>query len=203
MVTVYSKEPQRGLLAQAQHYWHVLLKWKWTAFLFFFIVVSGATIYSFRLTPVFTSSGSVWIEDEANILPFEDVQSFVAGTNLQSQARLLQSRTLASYIIDKLKLYENPDYLRTQSPHKFSVAVNLALYDSIETPISQYLSDLENDGFDPVLYTWLGGGTQGQPGPGAAAVPFHGPRFVRSADRSWSTPAYRSYSLGFRLTRDL
>jgi capsular exopolysaccharide synthesis family protein len=114
MATEFSKEQQRGLLAQVQQYWHIILKWKWTAALFFFISVSAATMYSFMVPPVFTSSGSVWIEDEAKILPFEDVQSFGAGTNLQSQARLLQSRTLASDTIDKLKLYENPDFAGKQ-----------------------------------------------------------------------------------------
>ena len=110
MATEFSKKQQSGLLAQVQHYWHIILKWKWTAFLFFFIALFAATLYSFLVPPVFTSSGSVWIEGEAKILPFEDVQSFGAGTNLQSQARLLQSRTLASDTIDKLKLYESPDF---------------------------------------------------------------------------------------------
>jgi len=107
MVTETGKEPQTGLLTQAQHYWHVVLKWKWTAALFFFIALFAATLYSFLVPPVFTSSGSVWIEGDSKILPFEDVQSFGDGTNLQSQARLLQSRTLAADTIDKLKLYEN------------------------------------------------------------------------------------------------
>ena len=110
MATEISKEQQKGLLAQVRHYWHIILKWKWTAAFFFFIAVSAATIYSLMVPPVFTSSGSLWIENEANILPFEGIQSFGAGTNLQSQARLLQSRTLASDTIDKLKLYESPDF---------------------------------------------------------------------------------------------
>ena len=33
-------------------------------------------LYSFLVTPVYTASGTVWIEDNPNILPFEDVQSF-------------------------------------------------------------------------------------------------------------------------------
>ncbi len=110
MASEIVKEPQTGLLAQAQHYWHVVLKWKWTAVLFFVLAVAAATIYSLLVTPVFTASGSIWIEDNPNILPFEDVQSFGAGSNLQSHARLLRSRTLASDTIDKLKLYENPDF---------------------------------------------------------------------------------------------
>jgi succinoglycan biosynthesis transport protein ExoP len=110
MPTEFPKEPQTGLLAQAQHYWHVILKWKWTAVTFFTLAVAAATIYSLLLTPVFTANGSIWIEDNPNILPFEDVQSFGAGTNLQSHARLLQSRTLAADIIEKMKLYENPNF---------------------------------------------------------------------------------------------
>ena len=110
MASETPKESQGGLLAQVQHYWHVLLKWKWTIAIFFLVAVAAATIYSFMVPPVYTASGTVWIEDSPNILPFEDVQKLGAGGNLGSQARLLQSRTLASDTIDKLKLYENPDF---------------------------------------------------------------------------------------------
>ena len=103
-------EPKSGLLAQAQHYWHVIMKWKWTALTVFLTVVAVATMYSFLVDPVFTASGSVWVEDKANILPFEDVESFGTGSNIEGHRRLLQSRTLAAAIIDKLKLYENPDF---------------------------------------------------------------------------------------------
>lgn len=113
MTTEFVKEPQTGLLAQVQHYWRVILKWKWTAAIFFVAVVAAVTLYTMSLIPVYTASGTVWIEDNANILPFEDVQSFDTGSNLQSQARLLRSRTLASDVIDKLKLYENPDFAGT------------------------------------------------------------------------------------------
>ena len=113
MATEFVKEPQAGLLSQIQHYGHVILKWKWTASIFFLAVLAAATIYSLSLTPVYMASGTVWIEDDPNILPFEDVQSLGAGGNLQSHARLLQSRTLASDVIDNLKLYENPDFAGT------------------------------------------------------------------------------------------
>jgi capsular exopolysaccharide synthesis family protein len=74
------------------------------------VAVSAATIFSFLATPVFTASGSVWIEDEPNILPFEEVQSLGPETTVQSHARLFESRTLAADTIEKLKLYENPDF---------------------------------------------------------------------------------------------
>lgn len=110
MLTEGSKERQRGLLSQVQHYWHILLKWKWTAIIFFAIAVISAVLYSFLVTPVYTANGTLWIEDNPNILPFEEVQSLGAGTNLSSHARLLQSRSLAWDIIDRLKLYDNPDF---------------------------------------------------------------------------------------------
>ena len=110
MVPETAKESQPGLLAQVQHYWRVLLKWKWTALLFCFVCVAAVTAYTLSLTPIYTAHGTVWIEDDPNILPFEDVQSFGTGSNLSSHTRLLRSRSLASDTIDKLKLYDNPDF---------------------------------------------------------------------------------------------
>ena len=107
------KETSGGLIFKVQHYWRVLLKWKWTAMLCCVFCVAAATVFSFLVPPVYTAHGTVWIEDDPNILPFEEVQSFGAsagGMNLSSHARILQSRSLASETIDKLKLYENPDF---------------------------------------------------------------------------------------------
>jgi len=101
---------QSGLLAQIQHYIHVLLKWKWVIGIFFVLAVAAATVYSFIVPPVYTSNGSIWIEDDPNILPFEDVQSLGSATGLSSHSRLLKSRSLAADTIEKLKLYENPDF---------------------------------------------------------------------------------------------
>jgi succinoglycan biosynthesis transport protein ExoP len=106
-----AKEPQAGLLARAQHYWRVLLKWKWTAIIFCFACVAAVAAYSLSITPVYTARGTVWIEDDPNILPFEEVQSFGSGSNLTSHVRILRSRALASNTIDKLKLYDNPDFV--------------------------------------------------------------------------------------------
>jgi succinoglycan biosynthesis transport protein ExoP len=107
------KDTQAGLVAKVQHYWHTLLKWKWTAILCCVLCVAAATVFSFLIPPVYKAHGTVWIEDDPNILPFEEVQSFGAsagGMNLTSHARILQSRSLASETIDKLKLYDNPDF---------------------------------------------------------------------------------------------
>jgi succinoglycan biosynthesis transport protein ExoP len=92
-----------------QHYWHILLKWKWTEFSFFFVVVVGVTLFSLLVTPIYRAKGTLWIEEQMNILPFEDVQKYdAASLSPQSYSQLLQSRTLAAKVIEKLKLYENP-----------------------------------------------------------------------------------------------
>jgi capsular exopolysaccharide synthesis family protein len=92
-----------------QHYWHLLLKWKWTALFFFLIVTSAVTLYSLLVTPIYASKGTIWIEQQMNILPFEDVQKYDAtSSSPQSYSQLLQSRALAAKVIEKFKLYENP-----------------------------------------------------------------------------------------------
>jgi succinoglycan biosynthesis transport protein ExoP len=91
-----------------QHYWHALLKWKWTALIFFFTVTVAVTVYTLLQTPLFSAKGTIWIEEQMNILPFEDVQRYDATSiSPQSYAQLLQSRALAAKVIEKLKLYEN------------------------------------------------------------------------------------------------
>jgi uncharacterized protein involved in exopolysaccharide biosynthesis len=107
----YTMENRSGLMEQIQHYWHVVLKWKWISLLFFFTVVTGVTVYSFLKKPVYTATGSVWIEGESNILPFDELQTFGVGINQQSHARLLKSQTLAAEVIEELRLYENPDFV--------------------------------------------------------------------------------------------
>jgi polysaccharide biosynthesis transport protein len=94
-----------------QHYWHVLLKWKWTALIFFSAAVCAALILSFLMPRSYTSKGSIWVEEQMNILPFEDVQRLDAtSSSPQSYSQLLQSRALAARVIEKLKLYENPHF---------------------------------------------------------------------------------------------
>ncbi|MGB8953598.1 MAG: polysaccharide biosynthesis tyrosine autokinase [Candidatus Aminicenantales bacterium] len=121
MMAEHNIETKKRPIAQVQQYWRDILKWKWTGLIFFFTVVTGATLYSLLTTPIYTASGSVWIEDVPKILPFEEIQALDAGTNLPSHARLLQSRALAAKIIEKLKLYENPEFVGKVAKGKGSI----------------------------------------------------------------------------------
>ncbi|MFC2160408.1 GumC family protein [Acidobacteriota bacterium] len=99
-----------GPIEQIQHYWYILIKWKYIASIFFFAVFLAALLYSFLATPIYKATGSMWIEDEPNILPFEEFQTLGAQNNLKSHSILLQSRTLADNIIEQLLLYQNPEF---------------------------------------------------------------------------------------------
>jgi len=94
-----------------RHYWHMVSKWKWTALTFFFVAVGSVAIFSFLNPRTYASIGTIWVEEQTNILPFEDVQRFDAtNSSPQSYSQLLQSRTLATRVIEKLKLFENPQF---------------------------------------------------------------------------------------------
>jgi polysaccharide biosynthesis transport protein len=98
-------------VASLHHYWHILFKWKWTALVFFVTAVGATTVYSFIIPRTYASLGSIWIEEQENILPFEDVQRIDAtSSSPQSYSQLLQSRTLANHVIEKLRLYEDPHF---------------------------------------------------------------------------------------------
>jgi polysaccharide biosynthesis transport protein len=106
-------ESQNNLAAQIKRYSRTLLKWKWTILIVLGLACAGATLFAFLTTPIFTAKGSIWIEDEPKILPFDEIQTFSPSSSLTSHTRLLQSRVLAAETIEKLKLYENPAFSRT------------------------------------------------------------------------------------------
>ncbi len=106
------KDLSGGTISAIQHYWHVILKWKWMASIFFILIVFGVTLYSILIPRSYISRGTIWAEEQLNILPFEDVQrSDSTALSPQSYAQLLQSRALASAVIEKQKLYEREGLL--------------------------------------------------------------------------------------------
>jgi len=110
MMVDQTSDTKKGPLAQIQHYWHIVFKWKWTAMIVLLTVMTATLLFTFLTAPVYTASGSVWIDDNPKILPFQEIQTFGAGSNLQSHARLLQSRALAAEVIEKLRLFEKSEF---------------------------------------------------------------------------------------------
>ncbi len=111
-MTLSTPETKDDPLSIVRQYWHIVRKWKWTALTFAFIIFAGVTVFAFLRTPVYTSTGTVWIENEPNILPFQEVLQYEAASFLMSHSKLLQSRALAAETIDKLRLYENPHFVQ-------------------------------------------------------------------------------------------
>jgi succinoglycan biosynthesis transport protein ExoP len=117
---------QSGLMAPVRRYWHVLLKWKWTALIFAGVVLFAAIIYSLTAAPVYTAKGRVWIEDKSmKIVPGEEVQTYNPTTYVQTHAKLLQSRALATETIDRLKLADSPQLLGVSKPKAGSGSADL------------------------------------------------------------------------------
>ena len=112
MEKYYIEEEVRGQEFNLRDYWMVLLKRKWTVAVFAIPLFAVVTIYSFVARPSYTAKGTLLIEKEPNILTFEEV--FQIETFLddffQTQFKLLQSRSLANNVIDKLKLDENEKF---------------------------------------------------------------------------------------------
>lgn len=96
--------------AHFRDYWRVVLKRKWTIITFAVALITIVTIASFKATPVFKATVKIEIESEkTNILPYKDVvelETITAGQDqyLQTQFKILQSRSLAKRVIEALSL---------------------------------------------------------------------------------------------------
>ena len=94
-------------------FWSVVQRRKWTIVFFLIIVITTATILSFTKTPVFISNGTLLIEKEPNILTFEELYQIdsLRDDYLLTQINLLYSRKVAQIVVERLKLYENKEFL--------------------------------------------------------------------------------------------
>lgn len=94
-------------------YWAMMWRRKWTIIAFAVVVFATVTIKTHLATPIYTSMGTLLIEKEANILSFEDIFQIETFRDdfYQTQYKLLQSRALANNIIERLKLYENEEFV--------------------------------------------------------------------------------------------
>ena len=107
-------------------YWRVLRKRRWTVLSILLLVVMTVMIGTLKQRPVYRSKAVLQIDKEsANVLSFKD---FVAEIDpyddsyLETAYRILQSRTLARRIIDKLQLDQLPEY--NEPPSWFSQFVS-------------------------------------------------------------------------------
>ncbi|MGB9835686.1 MAG: GumC family protein [Candidatus Saccharicenans sp.] len=111
-------QPQQNLLEQIIYYWNAIFRWKWTGITVAVLIIILTLIYLLISPHVYTATGSIWIEESQGLLPFEEAAQLGGGINAQSHALLLKSRSLASEVIDKMRLHEHPEFIGPKIPLK-------------------------------------------------------------------------------------
>jgi len=94
-------------------YLHVIQKRKWTVLTVLAVVVATVTIHAFTATPIYEATTRLIIEKEnPNVVSFEEVMSIDAvGTDYyQTQYQIIESRTVAKEVIQRLRLNESEEF---------------------------------------------------------------------------------------------
>jgi len=99
------------------HYWHVLLKRRWTVVTSMFIVGTLTVILSYKATSIYRASSRVQVEAETPLIQSLNDLYHGAGINtdddfLQTQLQVVQSDTLAWRTIEQLQLGDNPAFMK-------------------------------------------------------------------------------------------
>ncbi len=116
-------------------YWRVVMKYRWTIFTLFTIIVVTVAISTFKMTPIYKATAQILIDREnPNILSIEEVISLDSrDTNYyQTQYKLLQSRSLAKAVINKLNLANHKEFKGEEKEGPLASIIN-SIKDSIKT----------------------------------------------------------------------
>ena len=113
--TTGPRQTQQNLLEQILYYWHAIFRWKWTGLTAAATIILITLLIIFIFPHIYSARGTIWIDEASNILPFEELSRLTGEINSQSHSMLLKSRSLASEVIDKMKLDENPEFIGPKS----------------------------------------------------------------------------------------
>src|SRR3990172_13346319 len=109
---------EEGIAPSLLDYWRVIQKRRWTILSILVLVVVTVMIGTLKQRPVYQATTVVQIDRESpNILSF---QGFVAEMNpyddsyLETAYKVLQSRSLAYRVINKLNLADSPEFAKEQ-----------------------------------------------------------------------------------------
>ena len=98
-------------------YWHVIFKHRWVVLSSMLIVFATVAIGTLKQKPLY--EGKVLIEvnpEEPSVLNFKEILQ-VGSADIDSyretQYHIMQSRTLASRVVQDLQLYRNPEFYKT------------------------------------------------------------------------------------------
>ena len=96
-----------------QHYMRILRKYKIPITLFTAAVTALAGYYAYTATPIYSATSTLLIESQANSpITFEQLVGAEAENQeyYQTQYALLQSRGLAKRVVDRLNLWDHPEF---------------------------------------------------------------------------------------------
>ncbi len=92
----------------------ILLRRKWLILATVIIAFSSAAIWSFRERPQYQAAAQILIDPEGiRILPIEQQnapRTFVQQNYFNTQYRILQSKSLAEKVADRLRIWEHPEF---------------------------------------------------------------------------------------------
>jgi polysaccharide biosynthesis transport protein len=115
-------EPQEAEQVNFLDYWRVLVKRRWTILALTFAVVAITAIATWKATPIYRSTIRIQIDPEQqNVLPFKDSQEIgstyaQSQEYLQTQFKVLESKTLAGRVIRVLNLDTNTSFAKEVDP---------------------------------------------------------------------------------------
>ncbi len=97
-----------------QHYLRILRKHKWPVTLFTAAVTGFAAYYAMTATPIYKSTSTLLIESQGTegLVDFKEIVGVDTQNQdyYQTQYELLRSRGLAQRVVNRLDLWNNPEY---------------------------------------------------------------------------------------------
>ena len=110
-ISDYEFGPQQEI--NLRDYWEKIRRRKGTVLSFAAAVFVLVAFWTFVQRPVYTARGTLLIENEPNILSFQQVLQIETMQDdfYQTQYRLLSGRSLADDVISRLKLYANEEFV--------------------------------------------------------------------------------------------
>jgi polysaccharide biosynthesis transport protein len=119
---MYLHEPEEDDSINLLDYWRVIVKRRWTILTAIAAVLIIAAISTWKATPIYRSTIKIQIDPEqTNVLPFKDTVEPTAGyaqsqDYLQTQFKVLESKTLAARVIKALNLEHDKSFVESSRP---------------------------------------------------------------------------------------
>jgi succinoglycan biosynthesis transport protein ExoP len=106
-----------------RHYWHVLVRRKWTVLAALGIVFFTALVATLMQTPIYRASTTIQIDRDTpqvvqveGMNPSNDAYAYSDDNFYQTQYELLRSMALSQRVAAQLHLAKDPQYLRLDAP---------------------------------------------------------------------------------------